>query len=141
MTPQPQPTLTRSKWRKLPTICGVLLSIAFSGSTIVKADDELETAVSVLTSIATRIRVISEKCRIPVDPMLEGRIAEALAPLVEISISDLITQLARSRDIEQRLRGGACQADEDVDYLNTLNTIYKISIKDLKDLVSARRDG
>ncbi len=141
MTPQPQPALARSKWRKLPTICGVLLSIAFSGSTIVKANDEVETAVSVLTSIATRIRVISEKCRIPVDSMLEGRIAEALAPLVEISISDLITQLARSRDIEQRLHGGACQADEDVDYLNTLNTIYKISIKDLQDLVSARRDG
>lgn len=140
MSSQSQSNLARLKCIRLATLCGVLLGIAFTSSTLARADDELETAVSVLTSIASRIRVISEKCRVPVDPMLEGRIAEALAPVVEFSVSDLVTQLTCGRDIEQRLHGGVCQADEDVEYLNTLATIYKISIKDLKDLVSARQD-
>lgn len=102
------------------------------------ADDELQTSVSVLASIAGRIRVISENCRFSIDPMLEGRIMETLGPVPEISMSDVVTLLVRSHENELHAQGPECRADEDEEHLKALKNIYQMSVADLKELVAAR---
>ncbi|WP_378945733.1 hypothetical protein [Mesorhizobium sp. ANAO-SY3R2] len=124
---------------KLRTAYGLFLSLLLAAPLPARAEDELQTSVSVLASIAGRIRVISENCRFPVDPMLEGRILEALGPLPEISMSDVVTLLVRSHQIELHARGRECHADQDAEHLKALKSIYQMSIANLKELVAARQ--
>jgi hypothetical protein len=131
------PTVRRS--RKLRVAYGIIFSVLLASPSPVRADDKLETSVSVLASIAGRIRVISENCRFSIDPMLEGRIMETLGPLSEIPMSDVVSLLVRSHEIELHARGRECHADEDAEHLKTLTNIYQMSIANLKELVAAQR--
>lgn len=123
----------------LGTVCGLVISLLLALPPTALADDGLQTSVSVLASIAGRIRVISENCRFSIDPMLEGRIMETLRPVPEISMSDVVALLVRSHEIELHARGRECRTDEDAEHLKTLKNIYQMSIANLKDLVAARQ--
>lgn len=114
------------------------MSLLLAAPLPARAEDELHTSVSVLASIASRIRVISENCRFPIDPMLEGRILEALGSVPELLMSDIVALLVRSHQIELHARGRECYADQDAEHLKALKSVYQMSIANLKELVAAR---
>ncbi|MGK9338865.1 hypothetical protein [Sinorhizobium meliloti] len=116
------------------------MSLVLAAPSPTRAEDEIQTSVSVLASIAGRIRVISDNCRFSIDPMLEGRILETLGPVPEISMSDAVALLVRGHQIELHARGRECYGDEDAERLKTLKNIYQMSIANLKELVAARRE-
>ncbi|APG86135.1 hypothetical protein SAMCCGM7_Ch3419 [Sinorhizobium americanum CCGM7] len=102
-----------------------------------QADDDLSTSVDVLAMNVATIRVISENCRLDIDPMLEGRVFEALAAVPEIQMSDLVSLFLQRHRNEVHARGRKCYPG-DVDHLKSLTNIYQMSIANLKELVAAR---
>lgn len=119
------------------SLAAAFFLIIFSASQA-QADDELSTSVDVLAMTTATIRVISENCRLDIDPMLEGRIFEALATVPEIQMSDLVSLFVRRHGNEVHARGRKCYPG-DVDHLKTLNSIYDRSVANLRELVVARQ--
>ncbi len=103
----------------------------------VHADDDLSTSVDVLAMTVATIRVISENCQVDIDPMLEGRVFETLAAAPEIQMSDLVSLFLQRHKNEVHARGRKCYPG-DVDHLETLKSIYQMSVTNLKELVAAR---
>lgn len=102
------------------------------------ADDDLSVSVDVLAMNVATIRVISENCQLDSDPMLEGRVFEALATVPEIPMSDLVSLFLQRHKNEVHARGRKCYPG-DADHLKALNSIYQMSIANLKEIVAARQ--
>ena len=96
--------------------------------------DELDTLVDILAMKTATIKVVSENCGVSVDPMLEGRVMEALVRVPSIYMSDVMSNFAQSYENEKNARGSNCFSGN-VEALATSKRIYDMHIKDLRKLV------
>ncbi len=119
--------------KKLSVLSIVLCLVATTDQ--VRADDDLDIAVSILASTVGSIRVRAENCNVKVDPMLEARVAETLALTPGFSVSDLISLFDQQKRRAASLRGSVCYP-EDAEGLKTSLSIYERSIDDLRKQVT-----
>jgi len=101
------------------------------------ADSDIETSVGVLALTVASIRVVSESCKVDLDPMLEARIFEAVATVPGIRMTEVSGLFIRSYENEVHFAGREC-APGDADRLPTLRSIYDTSLNTLRDLVRAQ---
>lgn len=101
------------------------------------ADSEIETSVIILARTAASIRVISESCKVDLDPILEARIFEAVATVPGIRMTEVSGLFISSYENEVHFAGREC-APGDADRLPTLRSIYDTSLNTLRDLVRAK---
>lgn len=99
--------------------------------------DELDTLVDILAMKTATIKVVSENCGVSVDPMLEGRVMEALVRVPSIYMSDVMSNFAQSYENEKHARGSNCFSGN-VEALATSKRIYDMHIKDLRKLVEEK---
>lgn len=118
--------------------CALLLCLLIVVPAPARADDELASSIRTLALTAGRIRVISENCRVPVDPLLEAPMVEALASVPDVSLTDVASLLMQSRQMQLSASGRECRGAEDAQHLRMLMNIYEMSIQDLKELVTKR---
>ncbi len=101
------------------------------------ADSDIENVVGALALTVASIRVVSESCQVDLDPMLEARIFETVAPVPGIRMTEVSALLIRSYENEVHFAGREC-APGDADRLPTLRSIYDTSLNTLRDLVRAK---
>lgn len=98
------------------------------------ADNDIENVVGALALTVASIRVVSESCKVDLDPMLEARIFEAVATVPGIRMTEVSGLFIRSYENEVHFAGREC-APGDADRLPTLRSIYDTSLNTLRDLV------
>lgn len=101
------------------------------------AGSDIENVVGALALTVATIRVTSENCKVDLDPILEARIFEAVAPVPGIRMTEVSGLFIRSYENEVHFAGREC-APGDADRLPTLRRIYDTSLNTLRDLVRAK---
>lgn len=112
---------------------------AFAVPNMVVAD-ELGTSLWIITRHVARIRAISESCNIQADPMLEVRVAEALAPIGNLDVAGLHDMFLKQYNFEKKAIPSGC-AEGSEDSLAVLGRLYERGLADLKKQVSDQYPG
>lgn len=95
---------------------------------------ELDTMVNMLAMKIASIKVLSQNCKIPVDPMLEGRVIETLIKVPGLYVSDVMSHFSKSYEREKQFAGKKCYP-ETPDQIASSTSLYNTAIRDLRDYV------
>lgn len=132
-----QPSYPSRKRLGILAVAALLPILIAAQSQPALAESDIENVVGALALTVASIRVTSENCKVDLDPILEARIFEAVAPVPGIRMTEVSGLFIRSYEHEVHFAGREC-APGDADRLPTLRSIYDTSLNTLRDLVRAK---